>query len=120
MPGDPFAPRPHRPLPAPHFIRLWPAALALAACSSSPGAADVEQAWLCGDLPAARPLVYVRNLSCRPAAGDRVACEYEAVIGSREHARPWVRVRGEFRRYSGTGAWCFDTRPAVLPENVAR
>ena len=120
MPGDPFAPPPSRPSKARRVIRLWPLALALAACSSSPGAADVAQAWLCGDLHAARPLVSVRNLSCRPAAGDRVACDYEAVIGSREHARPWVRVRGEFRRYSGTGAWCFDARPAVLPGDVAQ
>ena len=89
----------------------WLPALALAACSSSPGAADVEHAWLCSDLHGARPLVHVRNLACQPV-GDRTSCTYEAMTGT--DLGPWVRVRGEFRRYSGTGAWCFDTRPVPL------
>lgn len=92
--------------------RLWPLALALAACSSSPGQVDVAQAWLCSDRNAARPLKLVRNLSCQPGR-DRVLCSYEATTGS--DFGPWIRERGEFRRYSGTGAWCFDARPAMLP-----
>lgn len=120
MSQDPFASasRTGPPLMARRALLCWPFALALAACSSSLGAADIEQAGPCGDLHAARPAMQVRNLSCRPAAGDRAACDYEATTGTGPAA--WVRVRGEFRRYSGTGAWCFDTRPAGLPGEVAR
>jgi hypothetical protein len=119
MPGDPLTPAlsPAPPI-ARRFIRLLPLALSLAACSSSPGQADVEQSWHCNDINGARPVMRVRNLSCRPAAGDRAACDYEAMIGT--GLGSWVRVRGEFRRYSGTGAWCFDARPATLPGDSAR